>query len=168
MWVAVKKQMAPEQLAVGDPVVNGIGMVLVPIPSGEFQMGSTKPEIKEGPIRKVGGAAASSQDHQTVLSERLRGHPAAIRRRDGGATVGGQTTCGRRPPNYAASYVGWKDAVEFCKKLSERENVKYRLPSEAEWEYACRAGTTKAFSFTAKKCRVGRLRLDRPECLQRR
>jgi sulfatase modifying factor 1 len=49
--------------------------------------------------------------------------------------------------NYPATYVSWEDAVEFCRKLSEREGKNYRLPTEAEWEYACRAGTTTAYSF---------------------
>lgn len=43
--------------------------------------------------------------------------------------------------------VSWKDAVEFCQKLSALTGETYRLPSEAEWEYACRAGTTTPFYF---------------------
>ena len=43
--------------------------------------------------------------------------------------------------------VSWEDAIEFCARLSRLTGQKYRLPSEAEWEYACRAGTTTPFCF---------------------
>ena len=48
---------------------------------------------------------------------------------------------------FAVERVSWHDATEFCRKLTEREGTTYRLPTEAEWEYACRAGTTSAYHF---------------------
>ncbi len=58
-------------------------------------------------------------------------------------------------PNYAATHVIWDDAVAYCKKLSEKERKTYRLPTEAEWEYACRAGTTTPWSFGNDKAALG-------------
>jgi formylglycine-generating enzyme required for sulfatase activity len=48
---------------------------------------------------------------------------------------------------YPVEQVNWYEAVEFCQRLSQATGRDYRLPSEAEWEYACRAGTTTPFSF---------------------
>ena len=49
--------------------------------------------------------------------------------------------------NRPVEQVSWHDAVEFCARLSKQTGREYRLPSEAEWEYACRAGTTTPFHF---------------------
>ena len=46
---------------------------------------------------------------------------------------------------FPVEQVSWSDALEFCKQLSKLDGKTYRLPTEAEWEYACRAGTTTSF-----------------------
>ena len=57
--------------------------------------------------------------------------------------------------DYAASYISPDDAMAFCEKLSQRDGRKYRLPTEAEWEYGCRAGTTTRFHFGDSESRLG-------------
>jgi len=64
----------------------------------------------------------------------------------------GDEVSGRDSSEFPVETVSWYDAVEFCEKLSSLPEEKkagrvYRLPTEAEWEYACRAGSTTAFSF---------------------
>jgi formylglycine-generating enzyme required for sulfatase activity len=51
--------------------------------------------------------------------------------------------------------VSWDDATEFCKRLSAKEGKTYRLPTEAEWEFACRAGTTTQYSFGDDEASLG-------------
>ena len=53
----------------------------------------------------------------------------------------------REGDDYPAMNVSWDDAIGFCKQLSKQDGREYRLPTEAEWEYSCRAGTVTAHSF---------------------
>ena len=134
------------QRAVGEPMTNSIGMIFVPIPAGEFEMGVGPPEkgqedhLKSARPRRMvriskpfylGACEVTQQQFSAVMTSRPW---------DGKPLV-------TEGENYAASYISWDDATEFCKRLSDKEGVRYRLPTEAEWEYACRAGTTTAFSF---------------------
>jgi formylglycine-generating enzyme required for sulfatase activity/tRNA A-37 threonylcarbamoyl transferase component Bud32 len=62
---------------------------------------------------------------------------------------------GKKGADYPATYVSWDDAVAYCRKLSAKEGKTYRLPTAAEWEYACRGGSTTAWSFGDDKKELG-------------
>ena len=140
---------------------NSIGMKLALIPPGEFMMGSSAEEIarcvaearqqdrsawhthqipKEAPIHKVrltkayylGVCEVTQAEYERVMGK----NPSHFK------------GVGKRP----VETVTWHDAVEFCRRLGALPGEKaagavYRLPTEAEWEYACRAGTTGRYSF---------------------
>ena len=138
----VKQTLTPAQLAVGDPIENSIGMVLVPIPAGEFLMGS--PETEQGRReREVQHQVTLTKPFLLGVHEVTQGQWQAVM----GTTPWKGKEYVKEGDDYPATYVSWNDAVEFCRNLSEKEGVEYRLPTEAEWEYACRAGTTTAYSF---------------------
>ncbi|MFM7865341.1 MAG: formylglycine-generating enzyme family protein, partial [Planctomycetaceae bacterium] len=138
------KEQSPEVATGGQPkeVVNTIGMKLLLIPAGTFTMGS--PEGEEG-------RQGNETQHQVTLTK-----PFSMGRTE--VTQGQwKKVMGTEPwksedyvpegDDYPAVYVSWGDAVEFCKKLITTDCKVYRLPTEAEWEYACRGGTKTAFSF---------------------
>jgi formylglycine-generating enzyme required for sulfatase activity len=144
----VKKQMTPAQLALGDPFVNSVGMLLAPIPAGTFMMGS--PETEKG--REFNGSSSSSeQQHKVTITKPFYMQTMEVTQGQWKAVMGTEPWKGKQfvkeGTNYAVSYVIWDDAVAFCKKLSEKEGKTYRLPTDAEWEYACRAGTKTTWSF---------------------
>jgi len=108
------------------------GIEMVYIPPGEFVMGSTNGPKIEQPVHRVtiiegfymGRYEVTQSQWQAVMGN----NPSALKR------------CGTNCP---VEWVSWDEAQDFIKKLNEaNEGFKYRLPSEAEWEYACRAGTT--------------------------
>ncbi len=113
-------------------------MKLALIPSGKFMMGSPKDEKdrldNEGPQREVtiskafymGVYAVTQEQYERIMGE----NPSYFK--------GGQNP---------VETVSWDDAVEFCKKLSQKSSKAVSLPTEAQWEYACRAGSTTRFSY---------------------
>jgi formylglycine-generating enzyme required for sulfatase activity len=166
-WGRVTQGKAPassvrweEAAALAREVTNSIGMKLALIPPGKFLMGSPPNEKDREHLDK-----GSEQQHEVEISkpfymgmyevtqadyERVMGtNPSWFSATGGGKeNVEGQDTS-----RFPAENVSWNDAVEFCKKLSELPEEKhkgrvYRLPTEAEWEYACRGGaSSKPFSF---------------------
>jgi formylglycine-generating enzyme required for sulfatase activity len=116
---------------------NKLPLEMVGIPAGIFLMGA--PNLEEG-----------SSDYQRpqhrvrVASFYLGKYPITQAQY--------QAVMGNNPAYFQSEdspveTVSWYDAVEFCKKLSQRTGKQYRLPSESEWEYACRGRTTTAFHF---------------------
>jgi serine/threonine protein kinase len=150
---------AGQLVAKKPPLVNSIGMELVPIPSGKYLMGSPAGEpgrnANEGPQREVfltrpfylGKYEVTRGQYAKVTGK----YPSAAPSRARGAVPGkgpGDTN------DWPVDEVTWDQAAEFCRKLSElpqekRAGRRYRLPTEAEWEYACRARTNTPFHFGA-------------------
>ena len=63
------------------------------------------------------------------------------------AGIGAREVRAADTSNFSVENVSWDEAAEFCKKLSKKEGQTYRLPTEAEWQYACRAGSRTRFYF---------------------
>ena len=115
-----------------DVITNSVGMKLRRIPPGTFKMGSAHGEEDEESIREVTISRAFHIGVYEVTQEEWE-------------AVMGTTPSEFWGPRRPVDSVSWKDVQKFLKKLSRREGVTYRLPTEAEWEYACRAGTTSKY-----------------------
>ncbi|NEO77609.1 formylglycine-generating enzyme family protein [Moorena sp. SIO4G3] len=125
---------------------NGLELEMVAIPEGSFIMGS--PETEEG------HRDSESPQHQVAVKSFLMGkYPVTQAQWQAVADLPQVNRELKRDPshfkgkNRPVERVSWDDAVEFCERLSQYTKRPYRLPSEAEWEYACRAGTTTPFHF---------------------
>jgi len=120
-------------------ITNSIGMEFVLIPAGEFKMGLQSGErsyrYDERPVHTVTIEKAYYLGKYEVTQKQWR-------------EVMGTNPSYSKGDNLPVETVSWNDVQEFVKKLNEKEGTdKYRLPSEAEWEYAARAGTTTRYSF---------------------
>jgi formylglycine-generating enzyme required for sulfatase activity len=116
---------------------NNLPLEMVQIPGGTFRMGSPPDEAQR--------SDAEQPEHQVTVPEFFMGKYAVTQAQY-------QAVMDKNPSNFKGENlpvetVSWNNAVEFCKKLSQNTGRTYRLPSEAEWEYACRADTTTPFHF---------------------
>ncbi|OBQ29724.1 MAG: Sulphatase-modifying factor protein [Aphanizomenon flos-aquae MDT14a] len=116
---------------------NGVKLEMAVIPGGSFMMGS--------PENEAGSSDNESPQHQVTVPSFFMGKYPVTQAQY-------QAIMGTNPSLFKGSNrpvecVSWDNAVAFCEKLSQITGKTYRLPSEAEWEYACRAGTTTPFHF---------------------
>ena len=144
----------------GDVTTNSIGMKLVWLPAGEMSMGSPPEEPNrwdcenqvEVEITKpflIGQTEVTQKQWQQVMKTTPWGEGERL------------LMPVKESPECAASFISWEQAVAFCDTLTQMEreskamppNAEYSLPTEAQWEYACRAGGTTPFSFWVLKPR---------------
>ena len=139
-------------------ITNSIGMKLVLIPKGTFTMGSPKSE--DGHERKESQHEVTiGKDYYLGVTEVTQGQYEKVM---GTNPSYYQKEKIRKKSSlmYPVESLSWDDALAFCKNLSELPEEKkagriYRLPTEAEWEYACRAGSKTAYSFGANSKSLG-------------
>lgn len=120
-------------------VTNKLGMTFIYIPAGQFLMGSPKDEM---------GRDWNEQLHSVIISKGFYIQESEVTQGQWKKLVGFNpssfTDCGENCP---VDTVSWEQCIEFIRVLNDWEGTtKYRLPTEAEWEYACRAGSITAFS----------------------
>ena len=131
-------------------ITNSMGMKLVPIAKGKFQMGSL--------FREEGYRLAEQRHEVTLTRDYYMGAFEVTQAQysklmgDNPSKFQGDQVNNVDSSNHPVDQVSWEDAVEFCKRLSELPEERaagrvYRLPTEAEWEFACRAGSNAPFGF---------------------
>jgi formylglycine-generating enzyme required for sulfatase activity len=125
---------------------DGVVLEMVSIPEGTLIMGS--------PETEVGRTSEEEPQHQVTLSSFLMGkYPITQAQWQAVAALPKiKDDLDPNPSNFKGAElpvenISWYHAEEFCARLSQKTGHPYRLPSEAEWEYACRAGTTTPFHF---------------------
>ena len=142
----------------GTVIKNSVGMELVYVPPGEFIMGSSEDEIKKAltEVNKYQNDAERSRfenetpPHKISIKDGFWMGKYEVTQAQWQAIMGDNPSnfkeCGANCP---VEQVSWDNAQVFMEKLNaEDDGLEYRLPTEAEWEYAARAGTTTAFTFS--------------------
>lgn len=117
---------------------KGVKLEMVLIPAGKFRMGSPKKEnYRDG----------DEKQHEVTLTKPFYIGKYEITQEQWEVVMGNNPSSKTKGAKLPVTDVSWNDCQEFIKKLNAKTDGGYRLPSEAEWEYACRAGTTTAYSF---------------------
>jgi formylglycine-generating enzyme required for sulfatase activity len=119
----------------GDIAINSIGMKLAYIPPGAFTMGSPKTEP---------GRVANETERQVAFATGFRIGVTEVTQKEW-RLIMGTNPAFFKGDDLPVDRITWREAVEYCRRLSEKEKKRYRLPTEAEWEYACRAGATTVY-----------------------
>jgi formylglycine-generating enzyme required for sulfatase activity len=117
---------------------NSIGMKFAWIPAGNFVMGSPKQEAER---------SYDETQHKVTLTKGFYMGVHLVTQEQWLDVTGNNPSKFKGEKNLPVERVSWNDCQEFIKKLREKDKKPYRLPSEAEWEYACRAGTKTPFHF---------------------
>lgn len=121
--------------------INSIGMEFVLIPAGSFLMGADKSQEKEATKEEV-------PQHRVTISKAFYMGKYEVTQEQWRAVIGRNPSRFDENPRNPVETVSWPDVQEFIDKLNTKEGGKrYRLPTEAEWEYAVRAGTTSKYFF---------------------
>lgn len=120
------------------PFTNVIGMKFVWIPAGSFVMGSPAEEPERKP---------DEIPHKVTLTQGFYMGVHAVTQQQWQEIIGRNWSQFKHEDHAPVNSVNWHDCQEFTRKLRERDKLPYRLPTEAEWEYACRSGTTTPFHF---------------------
>ncbi len=119
------KTQSPKQL---DFFITSIGIKMMPIPGGTFRMGSNVGDSDEKPLHIVTLSAFEMSATEITQGQYM-------------AVMGTNPSKVKGDDNLPVENVSWEDAVAFCRILSQKTGGKFGLPTEAEWEYAGRAGT---------------------------
>ncbi len=129
------QQAWAKHLEIPVQATNSIGMKLSLVPPGQFSMGSPPKEEWHRDDEVL---------HRVTITNPFYIATTEVTQRQWKALFGTNPSfC--TGDDLPVETVTWEQAAEFCRKLSLKEGMKYRLPTEAEWEYACRAGTTTPF-----------------------
>jgi len=136
------QQTWAKHLKVDVEIKNSLGMKLRLIPAGEFQMGSSESEEER---------ISDEQQHTVRITKAFYLGKYEVTQGEWKAVMGSEPwkgqQFGKEGAEFPATSVSWEAAADFCQKLSKKEGKEYRLPTEAEWEYACRGGKATRFHF---------------------